>query len=177
MADVQTTRNLDLGKTDTARILGGGAVGGVIGGMVMAMFAMIFAAANGKGFLMPLKLIAATLFSKDAMSGGAGVLLVGLMIHMMASIGWGIIFAAVMRRALSTANGIPIGAIFGIVVWAIMTFVVLPLVNPVMRQSVSMMPGAWFIEHVLFGMGVGLAPLLSERRESSAPIGTRAKLR
>lgn len=162
MADVQVTRGLGLAKTESGRILGGGALGGVIGGIVMAMFAMGVAAMKHLGYLMPLKLIAATLFGTEALRGGAGVLLVGLMIHMVASVAWGIIFAAVFRKELSPSNGIPIGAGFGIFVWAVMTFVVLPLVNPIMRESVSMMPGGWFIGHVLFGMGVGLAPLLSE---------------
>lgn len=170
MADVQTTRDLLPVKSGSRRILASGALAGIIGGVIMAMFVMIVAAVKGMGFLMPLKLIGATLFGKDAMADGVGVLLVGLMIHMIASIGWGILFTAVFQRALSVANGIPIGAIFGIIVWAIMTFVVLPLVNPIMRQSVSMMPGAWFIEHLLFGMGAGLAPLLNRRLPAPAPV-------
>ncbi len=129
----------------------------------MAMFTMIEAAWTGAGLLMPLKLIAAALFGKEALAGGVGVLLVGLMIHMMASVIWGVLFAALYPRRIAPRNALPIGVIYGVVLWAVMTFVALPVVNPVMRASVAMMAGGWFLAHVLFGLGGGFGLLIQRR--------------
>lgn len=59
------------------------------------------------------------------------------------------------------------GVVFGITIWAVMTFGGLPMVNPIMRESVAMMPVAWLIAHVAFGMGVGSAPGLLRRFAAS----------
>ena len=152
-------------KGGAKEMVGSGVVAGIIGGMLMAMIMMMSTAANGMGFLAPLRLIAATFHGKEAMAGG-GPLLTGLMIHMMTSMVSGVIFASIVGRRLTLPQALMAGGAFGIAIWVVMTFGGLPLLNPIMRERVVMMPVAWFIAHLGFGMGLGAAPAL--RRRSAA---------
>ena len=143
-------------------IIGAGVVAGIIGGMLMAMIMMIATAAGGMGLLAPLRLIAATFYGNDAMTGG-GPLIVGLMIHMMNSMVFGVIFAWIAGRRLPAFQALMAGVAFGVAIWVVMTFGGLSMLNPMMRERVAMMPVAWFIAHAAFGMGVGSAPGLRRR--------------
>jgi hypothetical protein len=102
MAVAQTAGPSEIeGRGGVREIIGGGLLAGIIGGMLMAMIMMMATAAGGMGLFAPLRLIAATLYGKDAMTG------------------------------------------------------------------VAMMPVAWFVAHVAFGMGVGSAPALRRRFATS----------
>ena len=174
MAITETASKTSVYARGTAKeIAGAGAAAGIIGGMLMAMAMMIATAAGGMGFLAPLRLIAATFFGQDAMTG-AGPLVVGLMVHMMNSIVFGLIFAALAGRRLPPLQAVMAGVAFGIAIWAAMTFMGLPLVNPMMRERVAMMPVPWFVAHVAFGMGLGTAPGLRRRLLETE---TRASIR
>ena len=145
-------------------IVTGGVVAGIIGGMLMAMIMMMATAAGGMGFLAPLRLIAATFYGKNAMTGD-GPLIVGLVIHMMLSMVFGVVIAWIAGRRLpeGPALMVMVGVAFGVAIWAVMTFGGLPMLNHLMRERVAMMPVAWFIAHVAFGMGLGSAPSLRHR--------------
>ena len=149
-------------KGGAKEIVTGGVVAGIIGGMLMAMIMMMATAAGGMGFLAPLRLIAATVYGGEAMTGG-GPLIVGLMIHMMNSMVFGVIFAWIVGRRPAAFPALMAGVAFGVAIWAVMTFGGLPMLNHLMRERVAMMPVAWFIAHVAFGMGVGSAPGLRHR--------------
>lgn len=140
----------------------GGVVAGIIGGMLMAMVMMMATAAGGMGFLTPLRLIAATFYGKDAMTGG-GPLIVGLVMHMMNAMVFGVIFAWIAGRRLPAMQALMAGVAFGVAIWAVVTFGGLPMLNPMMRERVAMMAVAWFMAHVAFGIGVGSAPRLRRR--------------
>ncbi len=145
-------------------IIGAGTGAGIIGGIVMAAFAMMYAGAMGMGFWTPLRLIAASTNGVDALIGGGGILLWGLMIHMVTAAVWGVIFAVVLPRRTSAGAGFGWGIGFGIVVWAVMTFIGLPLVNSTMQARISLMQGSWFIEHLLYGAVTGaLIPAFRHR--------------
>ena len=73
------------------------------------------------------------------------------------------IFAWIAGRRLPAPPALMAGAAFGVAIWAVMTFGGLPILDPMMRERVAMMPVAWFIAHVAFGMGVGSAPGLRRR--------------
>lgn len=167
MSVAQTTERTGIEAAGGAKeIIGAGLVAGIIGGMLMAMIMMMATAAGGMGFLAPLRLIAATFYGKDAMAGG-GPLLVGLMVHMMNSMVFGVIFAWLAGRERAPLPALMAGVAFGVAIWAVMTFGGLPMLNPMMRERVAMMPLAWFVAHVAFGMGLGSGPGL--RRRSAAP--------
>ena len=143
-------------------IVKAGVVAGIVGGLLMAMIMMIATAAGGMGLLAPLRLIAATFYGKEAMAGG-GALTVGLMVHMMNSMVFGVLFAWIAGRRLAAPQAVMAGVAFGLAIWAVMTFAGLPMLNPMMRERVAVMPVAWFIAHLAFGMGVGSAPGLRRR--------------
>ncbi len=156
-------------------IIGAGIGAGIIGGIVMAAFAMMYGAAVGIGFWTPVRLIAATTNGVDALIGGGGILLWGLIIHMITAAVWGVIFAALLPRRASAGAGFGWGIAFGIVVWAVMTFIGLPLVNSTMQARISLMQGSWFFEHLLYGVVSGaLIPAFRNRVAQRQPAEVRA---
>ena len=69
-------------RFDMRGVIIGGGIAGILAGIVMAMAAMFYAAANGSGFWLPVRSIAATWYGANALVGGAGVLIVGLVTHL-----------------------------------------------------------------------------------------------
>ena len=91
------------------RPYGAGALAGLIAGIVMTIVSMIVAATTGAGASMPLRGIAAALYGVDALVGGRGILLVGLMIHLAVSVVAGLVFAGIVgnvRTGVSFGAGI-----------------------------------------------------------------------
>jgi len=89
-----------------------GLVGGVIAGVVFAMFEMIMAAIlNGTAaFFNPLRMIAGIALGQQALQPGyslAAVIVVGLILHMMLSAAFGVVFAGVLR-SVPTLTGSPV---------------------------------------------------------------------
>jgi hypothetical protein len=143
---------------DARGIVLGGGLAGIIAGIVMAIFAMAYAGMTGMGFWTPLRLIAGALFGADALTGGGGVLLAGAIIHMMASAAFGIIFAALVPRTTGGGGALALGIIYAIAVWVVMTYLVVPIVNPTMSVRIPVMAGAFWFEHVIFGAVLGITP-------------------
>lgn len=129
---------------------GAGAIAGLIAGIVMAMIAMVRAAAMGAGATTPVKEIAALVLGVQALIGGMGTLMIGLVIHLVFSVVLGAIFAGLIG-AMAPAKAFGFGIAYGITVWAAMTFGLLPWTNPTMAARVAMTPGSWFVLHLIFG--------------------------
>lgn len=135
---------------------GEGAVGGVLGGLAMGVFAMVVAAVMGQGFWAPLKMIAATFYGEGAMAQpgfAAGPVLVGLTIHMVVSAVYGGIYGAIGRVGWSTAAVIGWALAFGLAIWALADWVILPVFNPMM--SAQAQPILFALEHAIFGLVLG----------------------
>lgn len=143
-----------------------GAVGGLVGGIVMAMFAMIAGATYlGTGFFTPMYHIASFLTGPEEMeaSMNAGTIfyfsavpaVLGLMIHMMTAIGWGILFAIAVSR-LRAGGGplVVLGLVYGLAVMAFMSFIALPIIG---QADMPKMVGwtTFSVEHALYGMSLG----------------------
>jgi hypothetical protein len=101
-----------------------GALAGMAGGAVMAMWSMIALWLAGTGFWSPVNLIANTLW-RGAPAGAAfsgGALVLGLIVHMMMSMGLGMALVVGLRAvrplAASPARLAITGMAFGFVVWA-----------------------------------------------------------
>lgn len=164
----------------TKSLVAGGALAGLIGGLAMAMVAMIRAGVEGLGFWLPPRLIGATFVGIDALTSGAGVVILGLITHMAVSMGFGILFAALIRRSTTTGTAVLGGVLMGIAAWAVMTFVALPLLNDIMRErSYALAPGWWFAYHLVFGAFLGLTPAFCQRFSSryEEPSGRREEPR
>lgn len=143
-----------------------GAVWGVVASLVMAMYAMIASAAMGQGFLTPLYGIAAPIVGeRDMMESMAkvhvnvGPMLLGAIIHMMWGALYGVVFGLLARQfGLSGSAGLVAGIVYGLLVMVVMMVAVLPLVG---AGGMPEMVGFSFgVEHVVFGLVLGLWPLL-----------------
>jgi hypothetical protein len=123
----------------------------------------------GQGFWTPMKLIAGTTHGVDVLIGGAGIVLWGLIIHMMVSAGYGVLFALVMPRSTRPGAALVAGLIYGALIWAFMGSLIVPAINPTMHARLAMMSGWFFLEHLLYGVGASLAPALRRRFGGRSP--------
>jgi uncharacterized membrane protein YagU involved in acid resistance len=147
-----------------------GALVGIIGGILMALFTMLATATYLQvGFFTPLYAIAAPLIGRQALlasmvHGGfyftLGPALLGLVIHLMWSAFWGMIFGLIARR-LHLTEGVAIisGLIYGLLVMLVMSFIVVPIVGaPDLLRLVGTL--SFVIAHALFyGLPLGLWPV------------------
>ena len=141
-----------------------GVIAGLIGGIAMAMIMMIVTAVLGMGFLAPLYLIAATFHPAWAMAQGLQIapLLVGLMVHMVNSAVFGVIFAIVLRSIFRRAVGVVAAAVagmaWGILIFLVMTYGVLRLLDSAMAHAITT-NGAllawWIASHLMYGVVLG----------------------
>ncbi|GAC1431312.1 MAG: hypothetical protein NVSMB65_04820 [Chloroflexota bacterium] len=149
-------------RAATGDVVVQGALGGLVGGMIMAMIMMIVTAAMGMGLLRPLYLIAATVHQPWAMANGVALapLIIGLMIHMLNSAIFGIIFVLLLRAVtrhsgVGAASGAVVGMAWGALVLVINQTVVLPLVDPAMASATAGMLLWWTVSHLMYGLVLG----------------------
>jgi hypothetical protein len=165
-------------RDEWGRTIGIGALAGLVASVVMGMFAMVAAATyQGTGFFTPLYHIASPVIDGDPMMASmeaagagsrfhldAGPAILGLAIHMMVGVIWGIVFFSLVR--LLGLRGVPTllvgGIVFGIAVMAFMSWVTLPITAAVVGggKPVEDMPqmvgwGTFSLEHGLFGLVLG----------------------
>ncbi|MEV0945352.1 hypothetical protein [Rhodococcus sp. NPDC049939] len=162
-----------------------GAVAGVGAALVMAMYAMIAAATyQNSGFFTPLYHIASSLTSPDAMMASMeramsgsyfyftpGPAVVGVVIHMMVGAAYGAILALIARLTrLHGAWLIAAGAAYGLIVFAVSTWMGLPLAaaifsggDPISNMASMVGYPTFIVEHVLFGLAAAtiLLPVAS----------------
>lgn len=166
------------GMAGTPRAMTGGIAAGLIAGLVMALTAMIRSAAVGESFWMPMQQIAATFYGVEALVGGTGVVVAGVLTHLVVSAIYGMIFGLFVGRKTLVGSAFVSGLVYGVVIWAFMTWVILPLVNEVMLERVELQPWWWFAYHLVYGGLLLLTPPLAEamtpraerhRREERGP--------
>lgn len=98
----------------------------------------------------------------DALIGGAGVIALGMVTHFVVAAVWGAVFALLTRRLHEVGPILTAGLIFGLGVWLLMTYVVLPVFNPVMAARVAMIPMTWLVVHLGYGAGLVMESLFKE---------------
>ena len=140
-------------------VISGGGIAGILAGTTMASAAMLYAAASGSGFWHPVRSIAATWYGANALVGGAGVLSAGMVTHLGTSAFGGVIFAALPSSRKSATAALLTGLVWGVVVWAGMSFAVMPWLNPMMYAgTVRREPGWWFVLHLIYGGTLVVTP-------------------
>jgi len=127
-------------------------------GIVMGMLEMLFAALAGSGFWTPLVFIGATVqrdlqtLTPPAPFLAVSVVL-GMMGHLLNSVVLGVVFAWFAAPRVRGVAGIVGGGIaFGLIIFVVTWFVVLPLVDPVMLR---VDPAGFAISHVAWGATLG----------------------
>ncbi len=154
----------------SGRAIGGGIVAGLIAGAVMTAGLVISTVAKGGDIWQPLKGAAAPFLHDRAQQPGLDVTAVvaGLACHFAIAAVWGALFG-VLAYGMSRGATVIAGALWGIVVWVGMYYVVLPIVG--LGEVARSVPIAMAIGmHVLFGLivGLGFLPFQRTRRHATA---------
>ncbi len=160
MATLQRQASADVG-----RWVKRGAIGGVIAGIVFAMFEMIMAAvlSGADAFFMPLRMIGAIVLGMKALDPGyslvtAGV--AGLMVHMMLSIMFGIIFAALAVYIPGLANSSPIllvaASVYGFALWIVNFYVIAHAASWLWFPDKTNVAVQFVAHTIMFGTVLGL---------------------
>jgi uncharacterized membrane protein YagU involved in acid resistance len=136
-----------------------GIADGILSAILMMGFMMAYSSATGAGVTMPLKALGALVYGVEALVAGSMAMLAGAGIQLGFSIVLGILFALCTSRRTSIVAEMFVGIVVGIVIWVAMELVVLPYMNPTMAARIALMPLAYFIAHLLFGIGLGLTPI------------------
>jgi len=151
-------------RQELARVSGGGIVAGLAGGLFLVALLLVTTALKGQNLWPVFKGASTPLFHERAMQPGfdAAPVLAGAFFHFLISAGWGWLFA-VICFGLSRPATLVAGALWGIVVWLGMYYVLLPMVQ--LRAMARSAPvGMAIIEHVLFGLVLAAAFLPFQRR-------------
>ncbi len=96
-----------------------------------------------------------------------GPIVLGLGGHMMNSMIIGIVFVALMRMLRNPPGILMLGTAYGVGVWALMRYVLLPLNTPndrLFTTSLISPQWVWWVAHVALGMTAGLVYLLFGQR-------------
>ena len=155
------------------RAVGGGIVAGIVGGLVIKIIGVLMTASAGGDVWVALKASAAPFLGARAMQPGPDALAVffGLVSHFAVSIVWGVLFG-VLFFGVSRGATVLLGALWGIVVWLGMYYVVLPLIGMSAIARGAPLGPAIFL-HIVFGLFVGLGFLPYQRRR--LPLGAAAE--
>jgi uncharacterized membrane protein YagU involved in acid resistance len=135
-----------------------GIVAGIIAGLLVLGFMMTYANVTGAGLTMPLKALGAFVYGVESLVAGPQAMLVGALIEVGFSILLGILFALFISRETSTIAALFAGIAVGIVIWVAMDLLVLPFENPTMAARIALMPLAYFLAHLLYGVGLATTP-------------------
>ncbi len=151
----------------------GGVVGGIVGGLALSVVLMVATAAAGGDLWTVLKGASAPFYGARAAQPGfdAGPVLLGVILHFVVSIGWGVLFG-ILAYGLRRGPTLAAGALYGIFVYFAMFFVVLPLVG--LGEARATAPdGFGIFAHVLFGLftAIGFMPYQRPR----PPLDTRVQ--
>lgn len=160
--------------TATRWLVWGGGLG-LVAGIVFAMFEMIMAAVMGDGFIMPMRMIGAIPLGKAAALGpDANVMtaaIVGGITHMMLSIVYGVVFAAITLPipALRRGTAVLVGAatVYGFLLWIVNFYLIAPGPFPWFGNA---NPVVQFFAHTFF-YGSALGVLLAARRADAPAEG------
>lgn len=143
-------------------VLISGSIAGLIGGVGMALVLCVQSLATGMGFWFPMQLVSGIFYGDNAILGGAGPTIVGLVVHLIASAFLGFVFALFLRPRTPTTDAVAFGLIYSIILWALRSYVVLPSFNTTLADRVSLIPGWWFLAHLSYGALLGTVPALRQ---------------
>jgi hypothetical protein len=146
----EMTRSGTVLERRTAENVKWGAIGGVVAGLVFALVTMAWTAAQGAGALAAFTMIASIPYGgtePQALTGGTIVL--GLAIHMVLSIVYGVLFAWLLPRRASAGVAYGIGAAFGLALYLVNFPLLGNLVFPVFLMAHQVFE---VLLHIAFGI-------------------------
>lgn len=142
-------------------------VGGLIAGALDISYAIGFSAWRGVAPTRLLQFVASGLLGSAAFEGGTATAVLGLVLHFLMALSIAAIFYFASRRlTFLTRNSITWGALYGIVVYAVMNLVVIPLsAVPIGPKFVPVVVASGLLVH-MFCIGV---PIALATRKASLP--------
>jgi hypothetical protein len=152
------------GRQQSTIALGGGVVAGVFAGIVLSLYGLLASIASGLDPWLTLKVTATPFLGERALVGGfdAGAIALGFLVFFAVSILWGVIFGLLVYGA-SPGKTIFFGALFGVLVWVVMSSALLRALG--LEDLAQRMPlGPAVLEHVIFGLALGVGFLPFQRR-------------
>jgi len=146
-------------------VVGSGVTAGIIAGIVMLVWAMATSVVSGLGVWIMPQMIAGMFYGPLTFVRGATTVLAGTLIHLVVSGALGVLFALMVGwRPAREGQMIAWGVAYGLAIWLVRSFGVLPLLNPTMSARVALVPVDWLFQHFLYG--VVLAFCFDRRREA-----------
>ncbi len=134
-------------------------VAGIVASLVMGMIEMVFEAVAGDGFWSPAVYIGATVLRglqsvQIPVAFNFWGVVLGLMGHMMNSVIFGLIFATLLARGAKSRGTLVVsGAIYSLVIFFVMWYVVAPVVDAVI---LNLNATVFAIAHIMWGAALGL---------------------
>jgi hypothetical protein len=132
---------------------------GLMASLVLGMLEMLYGAITGVGFWSPVVFIAATVV-RGLQGVGTPVefqalpVLLGLVGHMMNSVILAFVFSWLIAPRLRSVTALAVGGVvYGLLVFVVMWFGIVPLVDPVMLKLNA---PVFAISHMMWGATVGL---------------------
>lgn len=149
-----------------------GAVGGLLAGVVFIAITMWFSVSNGNPALMPFLLISTEILGPSAVQQGDANASLGMLIHAVQSIGFGIVFAFLVRSLRDNGKIAIAGTVYGLAVF-FFTFVILAQLVPWFRAFQNANYPFEFFAHMVYGTLLSFAFFGSAERSTSAETGAR----
>jgi len=138
----------------------GGAIAGLGGGLAMALVGALLSSALDGDIWRESKEIASVFYGRAALAEPGfvfGPVFTGTLLHLLVSAVLGAIFGIVTRRVLQLTSdfGTPVlvGLIYGLLIWVLAYFVVLPLLAPTLLDTYA---PSFIIQHLVYGGVTGL---------------------
>jgi hypothetical protein len=134
----------------------GGAIAGIGGGLAMIIVAALLSMAIGQDVWREPREIAITFLGAAAQTGWVPIV-VGTIVHFIVAALFGAIFGIVSRRLLRLPSDygaqVLAGLIYGLALWVLAYFIVLPIVNPALLDTYA---PSFLIQHLVYGVVTGL---------------------
>jgi uncharacterized membrane protein YagU involved in acid resistance len=162
-------------RRNWGRAFTGGIVAGVVAGLVLAAILVGMNVVEGRDIWPALKGAGMPFLGERAAQPGFDLqaVLIGAGSHFGISIIWGLLFAVLFYGA-SKLGTVSLGAAWGIVVWLVMYYVVLPLAG--LSELPKMVPlSQAVLTHLVFGLIIGIAflPFQRPRRQREPALADR----
>lgn len=148
-------------RADTRDGLAGGLLGAAL--MALAAIALYPRVVAGGGALQPLNLIGAVFHHGwGALRGfSAAATTAGLLVHVVVALALGVGITSVVRRTHSSPTSeVAQTIVASLAVWVVAEFVVLPWLDPALRQG--MPPWLFAMGHIAYGFGLGVYTAYAE---------------
>jgi hypothetical protein len=140
------------------------AVAGIIAGLGMFLILCLVSAGLGTGFWLPVQTASGIFYGPMSILGGAGPTILGLLTIVVTSAILGAVFSYFLRADQTGSSQVISGLVFGVIVWALASYIGMPILNPTMSERMALVPGWWFIANLAFGAILGAVPASAKTR-------------